>query len=108
MPVSATTLGAAPLAAHALLAALPPQLVQRDAAGDVGKFLHDCLQPAVGKLVEVGDVYGTYRTWCRRQQAEPVATDVFADRFAKICGDIGVQMRVKGKKVFCVNIAVNP
>jgi len=74
--------------------------------GGVDKFLGDCLQPAAGKVVEVGEVYAAYQAWCGRHKLRPLSVETFAEPFARICQHIGVRTRSKGKKVYCVDVQV--
>jgi len=79
----------------------PPSLA---AAGDVDGFIQSCLQRRKGSELEVGDLYGGYRTWCDRTGLRALSVESFAETFAVICERVGLRTHPRGTKVFCLDV----
>ena len=62
--------------------------------GDVFEYMADCIRPAPGMKVAIGDVVASYQQWCQGRDCIPLCEDQFLQQFEKICAD-DLQRRVR-------------
>ena len=73
------------------MAALPaPQLAD---AGDVGRFILECVPRAKGSCAEANAVYERFEQWCQAERLSPLEPREFAVAFSAWCNRAGIRAR---------------
>jgi hypothetical protein len=82
-----------------------PRLIESGrAVGDVAQFAVACLRPAPGALLEVRDLYPSYRTWCDDEGWRALAGDKFEELFVALCDLAGFARKREAGKTYCLNL----
>jgi len=85
-----------PAAANVVTMTVPKALAapvpaQGKPTGAVDRYAAARLKPAKGRKLSAEDLFADYANWCAIEKCEPLAREVFADRFAKLSKIIGIE-----------------
>ena len=83
-----------------------PKLVTSspEGAGSIPKILHELLEPATGKRVEIKDCHEGYAARCRIERKRPVPPLQFIDPVKQFCRRAGIRTKAEGDRFYLVGV----
>jgi hypothetical protein len=87
-----------------------PKLVTSSAegAGSIPKILHQILEPAGGKRVEIKDCHGGYAATCRAEGKRAVPPVQFIEPLKQFCRRSGIKTKTIGDRFYLLDVKLAP
>jgi hypothetical protein len=72
----------------------------------IARFMIQCLPRCTGEQAMRGAVYKRFLRWCDEQKPPTTApnTQAFWAHFEPLCERVGIKLRTKAGKVYCVGV----
>jgi hypothetical protein len=69
-------------------------------AGPIRRIMHDVLEPARGRRVELGQGYLRYTAICKAEGRTPVTPDQYMDAMVGFCKVTGIRTKIEGNRIY--------
>ena len=75
-----------------------------EGAGSIPKILHELLEPAAGRRVEIKDCHDGYAARCRVEQKRALPPVQFVDPVKEFCRRAGIRTKTEGDRFYLVGV----